>query len=129
MADSVLITNKGLEITTDRIKGVGGTEPKYIHWGIGTTEPVATDTALESAGAEDRTEGTSTQQTTNTTKDTYQVVGTITCTGAGKAITEAGLFDASTSGNLYVRGTFSEINVNVGDSIQFSVKVVYDQSA
>ncbi len=40
--------------------------------------------------------GTSTQQTTSTTNDTYQVVGTLTASGS-LAITNAGLADTSTS--------------------------------
>lgn len=127
MPDVVTVTNTGLGITTNRIKGAG-TEPKYVAWGTGTTAAEATDTALETAGAEARTDGTSTQQTTNTTNDTYQVVGVITCTGTNKAITEVGLFDASSAGNLFLRGTFDAINVNVGDSVQFTIKAVYDQA-
>jgi hypothetical protein len=57
------------------------------------------------------------------------VVGTITCTGAGKAITEVGLFDASTNGIMFARVTFSAINVSVGDSIQFTLNTVLDQAA
>jgi hypothetical protein len=128
MADVVKITDAGLDITTNRIKGAG-TEPKYVHWGEGTTPAANADTVLETPGGESRTEGTSTQQTTNTANDTYQVVGALTCVDSGKAITEAGLFDADTDGNLYIRGTFDEINVNVGDSIQLTIKVVYDQAA
>ena len=76
---------------------------------------------------EARTVGTGSQATTNTTNDTYQVVGTITCASSGAAITEVGLFDALTSGNLFLRGTFSAINLNVADSIEFTIKTVYDQ--
>jgi hypothetical protein len=122
MADK--LTNAGLAIITNRIKGAG-TEPNYVHWGTGTTAAAVTDTTLETAGAESRTSGTSTRVTTTATNDTYQVVGTITCTGSGKAITEMGLFDASTDGNLFTRHTFSAINVAVGDSIQFTAKTVY----
>ncbi len=123
MADVMLVTNKGLEIVNDRILGTG-TEPKFIAWGTGTTAPAATQTALVTAGTEARTSGTSSKVTTATTNDTYQVVGTIVCAGAAKAITEVGLFDALTSGNMFVRGTFDPINLSVGDSIQFTIKNV-----
>lgn len=128
MADVVKVVNGGLDILTNRIKG-SGTEPKYIGWGTGTTAAAVTDTALETARAEARTDGTSTQQTTNTTNDTYRVVGTITCATTAAAITEVGLSDASTSGNLFLRGTFDVINVSVGDSIQFTINSVFDQAA
>ena len=123
MADVVLVVNRGLELVTDRIMGVG-TEPKFVAWGTGTVAPAAANTALGTPGAEARTSGTSSKVMTTTTGDTYQVVGTIVCTGSAKAITEVGLFDALTNGNLFVRGTFDPINVNVGDSIQFTIKNV-----
>jgi hypothetical protein len=123
MADVMLVTNVGLGIVNNRMKAEG-TEPNYIAWGIGTTAPAAADTALASASAEARTAGTSSLVTTSTTNDTYQVVGSITCTAAAKAITEVGLFDAATVGNLFVRGTFSAINVSIGDSVQFTIKNV-----
>ena len=47
-------------------------------------------------------------QTITVTNDTYQVVGTQTA-GGTLAITNAGLFDASTSGNLFVKGDFTGI--------------------
>lgn len=127
MADVVIVTDAGMAIITNRLKG-SGDEPKYVAWGTGTTSPVAGDTALETAAAESRTDGTSSRVTTNVTNDTYQVAGTIACTGTAKAITEVGLFDASTSGNMLLRGTFSAINVNVGDSVAFTIKVVFDQA-
>jgi len=127
MADVTTVTNAGLAITTNRVKG-SGTEPKYVAWGTGTTAPSVTQTALITAAAEASTDGTSTQETTTTTSDTYQVVGTIVCTGSAKAITEVGLFDASTDGNMFMRGTFSAINVSVGDGVQFTIKTVYDQA-
>ena len=71
-----------------------------------------------------RTAGTSTQQTTTTANDTYQVVGTLTA-GGTLAITNAGLFDASTSGNLFVKGDFSTISLSSGDSIQFTFKTQF----
>lgn len=126
MADTVVVVNGGLDIITNRLKG-SGTEPNYIHWGTGTTTAAATDTALETARGEDRVSGTSTRETTNTTNDTYQVVGTLTASGSPAAITEAGLFDAATGGNLFLRGTFDAINLNVDDSVQFTIQTVFDQ--
>jgi hypothetical protein len=82
---------------------------------------------LETARGESRTAGTSTTTTTNTTNDTYQVVGTITCVGTSAAITEVVLFDDITAGAAFLRGTFSAINLSVNDSIQFTVRTVFDQ--
>lgn len=126
MADTVKIVDDGMDVITNRIKG-SGTEPKYIGWGIGDTTAANDDTGLESAGAEDRTECTTTQQTTNVTNDTYRAVGSITCVGAGKEITEIALYDASTAGNCYLRATFSVINVSVNDVIEFTVDSIFNQ--
>lgn len=126
MADSIYVVNSGLGIITNRLMG-SGTEPKYIGWGTGATPATPADTGLQTPGAEARVAGTSSRVQTSTTNDTYQVVGTITCTGSAKAITEVALYDAATSGTCFLHGTFSPINVNVGDSIQFTIKCVFNQ--
>lgn len=118
-----VLTNAGRAIITDRIKGVGGAEPKYVAMGTGAGTAAAADTTLFTE-VETRTNGTSSQVTTSVTNDTYRVVGTVTATGA-RAVTNAGLFDASTSGNLFVKGDFSTINLATNDSIQFTFNVQF----
>ena len=119
---ATLLVNTGKAVVTNRIKG-SGTEPNYVAWGTGAGTTAATDTTLFTETGS-RVSGTSTQVTTTTTNDTYQVVGTQTAGGA-LAITNAGLFDASTSGNLFVKGDFSTINLSSGDSIQFTFKTQF----
>lgn len=119
---ATLLVNAGKAIVTNRIKG-SGTEPVYVAYGTGAGTTAATDTTLFSETGS-RVSGTSTQQTTSVTNDTYQVVGTQTA-GGTLAITNAGLFDASTSGNLFVKGDFSTINLSSGDSIQFTFKTQF----
>lgn len=99
---------------------------KYIDWGTGSGQG-AGDNALAAAAGESRTSGTASAQTTNTTGDTYQVAGSITAT-ATRAITEVGVFDASTSGNMGIYGDFSVINLNTDDSITFTIQAVGDQA-
>lgn len=126
MADVVYVVDKGMDLVTALLVA---SNIKYIGWGTGgNTAATTTDTALGTAAAESRTSGTQTQQTTSTTNDTYQVVGTITCTGSGKTIDEVGIFDASTSGNMYLHATFDDISVAVNDSIQFTLKAQYNQA-
>jgi len=75
-----------------------GTEPKNIGWGIGTpTGSANSDVNLFAPATESRVAGTSTMVSTSFLADTYQVVGSITCLGALKNITEAGLFDSVTN--------------------------------
>jgi len=119
---ATLLVNTGRAIVTSRLNG-GGTTPSYVAWGTGAGTTAATDTTLFTE-VTPRVSGTVTQQTTSTTNDTFQVVATQTA-GTTETITNAGLFDASTSGNLFVKGDFSGIPLNNGDSIQFTFKIQF----
>jgi hypothetical protein len=120
---ATLLVNTGKAIVTNYLNGGAATQPKYVAWGTGAGTTAATDTTLFTETGS-RTTGTTSQQTTSTTNDTYQVIGTMTA-GGTLAITNAGLFDASTSGNLFVKGDFSTINLTSGDSIQFTFKTQF----
>jgi hypothetical protein len=120
---ATLLVNTGKAIVTNYLNGGAATQPKYIGWGTGAGTTAATDTTLFTEVLP-RVSGTTSQVTTSTTNDTFQVVGTQTA-GTSETITNAGLFDASTSGNLFVKGDFSGIPLNNGDSIQFTFKVQF----
>jgi len=120
---ATVLTNAGKAITTNRIKG-SGTEPNYVAWGTGAGTAAITDTTLFTEASETRVAGTSSQVTTTTTNDTYQVVGTLIA-DANKTITNAGLFDASTAGNLFMKGDFTGVALNLGESIQFTNQVQF----
>ncbi len=62
--------------------------------------------------------------TVTTTNDTYQVVGQIVAT-APRTITNAGLFDASTTGNLFVKTDFTGVVLATSDSMTFTFKVTF----
>lgn len=122
-----VITNAGRAIVTNRLRA-GGTEPNQIAWGTGAGSAAVADTTLFAERALDltattgtRAAGTSSQQTTTVTNDTYRVTGTLTATGAG-TVTNAGLFDNSTigSGNLFLKGDFTGIALAANDSITFT---------
>lgn len=122
---ATVITNGGQAIVTNRMIG-SGTEPKFIAWGTGAGTAAITDTTLFTESTEEaRTSGTSSRVTTTVTNDTYQVVGTITVVTSGKTITNVGLFDASTSGNLYFKSDFTGLALAIGDSISFTIKVKF----
>lgn len=120
---ATILANTGKAITTARLKGTG-TEPNYVAWGTGAGTAAITDTTLFTESSETRVAGTSTQVTTTTTNDTYQAVGTLVA-AAGKTITNAGLFDAITTGNLFMKGDFTGVVLNTGESIQFTMQVQY----
>ena len=116
---ATLLVNAGKDIVTDRISG-SGTEPKYVAWGTGAGTAGLTDTTLFTENGS-RTSGTASRQTTTTTNETYQVIGTNTASGV-LTITNAGLFDAASSGNLFIKGDFTGVVLSSGDSIQFTIK-------
>lgn len=129
---ATFVVDGGLAIVTNRIKG-SGTEPLNIGWGTGAGTAARTDTTLfteklvdlsTSAGT-DHTVGTSTRVTTTTTNDSYQVTGTRTATGAG-SVTNAGLWDAASGGNLFVKGDFTAVPLAISESIAFTITSVFD---
>lgn len=92
----------------------GSTNTMYFHAsGTGTTAPAITDTALVTEVGT-RATGTHTSST-----NIYTSVGTVSYT-ATYAITEMGIFSASTAGTLLDRFTFSTLNVVSGDTITFT---------
>lgn len=130
---ATVLTNAGKAIVTNRLRS-GGTEPLFVSWGTGAGTAAITDTTLfteanaagTAIGVGTRTTGTSTQQTTTVTNDTYQVIGTIT-TSAGFTVTNVGLFDNATggSGNLFIKSDFTGVVLASGDSIQFTIRASF----
>jgi hypothetical protein len=120
---ATVLVNTGKAIVTNYLAGGAATQPKYIGWGTGAGTAAITDTTLFTETGS-RTTGTTTQVTTTTTNDTFQVVGTLTA-GSGLTITNAGTFDAVSSGNLFVKGDFTGLALASGDSIQFTIKTQF----
>ena len=123
---ATVLTNAGLGLVTGRIKGTA-TEPSYFAIGTGATGAGRTaavaDTALTTQSGS-RTSATTAVVTTTVTNDTYRAIGSVT---AGGTLTydEVGLFDASTSGNMFVSATINPISVISGDTVQFTIKVKF----
>jgi hypothetical protein len=116
-----VFTNAGKAATTAAI--LAAATMKYLGWGTGSGQ-TATSNDLATAAAESRTTGSMSQVTSSVTNDTVQITGTITAGGA-RAITEVGVFDALTSGNMDLYGDFSVINLSSGDSISFTIKLTF----
>lgn len=90
---------------------------KYIESGTGVTPPAKGDTDTEAEIALARISGT---QSDGASASIYKVIGEITYDGT-YAVTECTVFNVSTGGILFIRGTFSAINVTSGDKIEFTV--------
>lgn len=118
---ATVFTNAGMDIVSNRIKG-SGTEPSSVAWGTGAGTAVVGDTTLFTEASESRVASTTTQETTTQTNDTYQAIGTIIADGT-KTITNSGLFDAASGGNMLVKGDFTGVALVVNESIKFTWKL------
>lgn len=121
-----LVTNAGkASVAGLMLTDVAGTAYDYIAIGTGTTAAAATDTTLETeiaSGGGSRAAGTGTRVTTTVTNDTAQLQVTFSFTSSF-AVTESGMFNASSSGTMLTRRVFSAINVANGDSLQVTWRV------
>ena len=106
-----LVVTAGKEYVASRMKDTTATAMSHMAIGSGTTNPAASDTALETELG--RVALTST--TVSGAVVTY--VATFAAgTGTG-AVTEAGILNASSSGTLLCRTEFSVVNKGSSDSM------------
>lgn len=91
---------------------------KYHDSGVGVTGAAVGNTDIETTDGEARATGTQVENAHNI----YESVGTISYTTT-KAITEHGLFNAASGVTLLDRHVFSAINVENGDSIEFTYRL------
>lgn len=109
------LTNVGENIATDLWDGtISAPTNWYAASGTNATAFAKGNTAL---GVEVATRVITTD--TQPTSDTNRQVATIPYTSS-LTITEAGLFDAASVGNMPIRETFAGIGVTNGDSIEFT---------
>jgi len=92
---------------------------KYHDSGIGTTAEAIGDTGMETAWGGSRDTGT---QTEGASANIYKSVATTTY-NATKAITEHGLFNASSDGTLMDRTVFSAINVVDTNQVEWTFQL------
>jgi hypothetical protein len=114
-----LVTTTGVNYMTSDFAS-GGVTPtisgfKFHDSGTGVGAEAIGNSALGTPTALARVSGTP----TNPSANQYRSVATLPYNNTF-AITEWGLFSASVSGTLWDRRVFSAINVNNGDSIQFT---------
>ena len=95
---------------------------KYHHWGTGTNAENATDSALQTPGAEARAVGTHIE---GATAKTYKSVGTLTCNATPKTIVEHGLFKASSIGVLMDRTKHGAHELVEGNQIEYTFNIAF----
>jgi hypothetical protein len=122
------ITNKGLEIIANRLKGTG-TEPVYLAWGTGSTvaDPSATD--LDTEASEARLACVSSIDSELSSNDTYRLAGAMVADGS-KTIKEWGIFDAAVAGNLLLIGSSSAgYTMTIGQLIAFVFRIRFSRAS
>lgn len=119
---ATVFVDTGEEFVSDLIVADGAGDTHYVGWGTGAGTTGKTDTTLFTEASESRVGETPTKFTTSSTGDSVRWVAQLTADGS-KTITNAGVFDASTSGNLIVKGDFTGVSLNASDSITFTIEL------
>ena len=116
-----LVVTSGKTFIASRMVGVASTVMGWMELGTGTTAAAVGDTALQTAISGSRVALTSGTSATNVV--TY-VASFPAGTGTG-AVTEAGVFNASSAGTMLCRTVFSVVNKGAADamSITWSITV------
>jgi hypothetical protein len=110
-----LVVSSGLAFIASRMKDTTDAAMSHMAVGSGSTAAAAGDTALETQIGS-RVSLTSTTVTANATA----YVATFAAgTGTG-AITEAGIFNASSAGTMLCRTVFSVVNKGADDTLQIT---------
>lgn len=111
-----LVVNTGLGFITSRM--VGATDAVMSHMGLGsdTTAAAAGDTDLGSLLGSRKALDSVTRSGSSNESITY--VATFSAGEATGAVTEAGIFNASTAGTMLCRTVFPVVNKQADDSLQ-----------
>jgi hypothetical protein len=117
-----LVVNTGLAYIASRMFGTAKSVMSHMAVGTDTTAAAAADSALQTESARVALTS-STIVTTNATYDAIQYVATFNPGTATAALTEAGVFNASSSGDLLCRTVFPVINKGALDTLTITWKV------
>lgn len=130
---AIVFSDTGKAIVTGRMIGAGApsqAESKFIGIGSAAGTAAVGDTTLFTEyttgtwSGYARTSNAGTQVTTTLTNDTYQVTGTFTAPSA-QTVTNAGVFDVLTVGNLLIKADFTGVVLATGDSIAITAKLKF----
>jgi hypothetical protein len=107
-----LVVSAGLNFICDRMEGTSEAVMSHMGLGSGTTAAAAGDTDLGSIlGSREALDSTT------VSSNTITYVSSFEAGDATGAVTEAGIFNASTGGTMLCRVVFSEINKAADDTM------------
>lgn len=119
MAD--IFTDVGETLVADYVDGTASAPANwYVAWGTGAGTAAKGDTTLFTEASESRVTATESQPSANQNR----FVGTITAYGS-KTITNAGVFDAATTGNMLLKSDFTGVPVVATDTIEFTFTITW----
>lgn len=93
----------------------------YGAWGSGSTTPAVGDTALGSENPEARTAiaaGNMSQPAADTVRWVFAIVAT-----GSRTVQEAGIFSASSAGNMHIRIVHGSLALESGDQVTYTVNL------
>lgn len=108
-----LVVSTGTAYIASRMKDATATAMTHMELGTGTTAAANGDTTLGTLIASSRTALT----TTTVSANTITYVATFNAGVGTGAVTEAGIFNASSSGTMLCRTVFPVVNKQSGDSM------------
>ena len=118
MAD--IFTDAGEDKVVDILDGTVAVPTWSIGWGTGAGTAAKADTTLFTEAAEARVAAALSQPASNTNR----FVATLTSL-SGQTITNGGVFDATTGGNLLQKSDFTGIVLATNDKIEFTFDLVW----
>jgi hypothetical protein len=119
---ATIYTDVGENVTADYFDGTSSAPANYyVAWGTGTGTASKTDTTLFTEASETRVTPTTEDQPSS---NQNRWIATLTADGS-KTITNAGLFDALTGGNMVIKGDFTGIALTASDKIEFTITLTW----
>lgn len=119
------VTTFGDKLVANRLSGATLTAPSHIAIGTGTGGTSAYNSLVTEL---DRNALTSTTQQSGTDDNDVKYVGDWAAGDGTGAITEAGIFNASSGPGMYVYSSFSVVNKGASDTLQINWTVTFGAS-
>ena len=121
-----LVVNKGLEYIASRMKDASKSVMSHMGLGSGTTAAAAAQTDLVTLlGAREALDSTTIAGSSN---EKIVYVSAFEAGDATGAVTEAGIFNASTSGDMLCRTVFSVVNKASDDTMSVTWTITLSAS-
>jgi len=115
-----IFTDAGEDKVVDILDGTSAVPTWSIGWGTGAGTATKADTTLFTEAAEARVTAVMSQPASNTNR----FVATLTSASA-QTITNGGVFDAASGGNMLQKSDFTGIVLANGDKIEFTFDLVW----